>query len=214
MIIENIFFKLFGNYDKEKDSNKDAEGKGTLERLNLALARDLDTTVYPKITYLIENVLQPAVCFARYIPFLEKGYGNHTLFLSADIETRRKIQKYLLRFYTIKGTIKGYKILFNLLGFEASITEFWGEFTFDSPVTFDDPERRFDMQCMGCSKYCINLTRIGGGSEEPTDAEVTGILNIISFNEPINARLKCITFDETPIDTGDYSYQDFNPDYW
>lgn len=213
-MIKDIIFKLFGNFDKEVDNNKNAEGEGTLERFNLVLGGDFDDSIYPKISYLIENVLTPFSCFERYLPFLEKSAGNHVLFFSSNPETRRKIQKYLLRFYTIKGTIKGYKLLFNLLGFDAEITESWQEFTFDSPITFDNEERRFDMQCRGCSKYCINLIRSYGIPGEPTEEEIQAIKNIIAFNEPINARLDCITFDEAPIDLGDYSYEDFNIDYF
>jgi hypothetical protein len=213
-MIKQFIFKVFGNYDKENDLLKDAEGRGFLERFNLVMGNDFDNVQYPKIEYLFENVLNPISCFERYIPFLERGHGNDVLFLNSNIYTRRKIQRFLLRLYQIKGTIKGYKHLFCLLGFEAEITETWLDYSFDSPITFDHTERRFDMQCQGCSKYCINLTRINGGTADPSPAEVQAIKNIIRFNEPINAKLDCVTYEDTPIDTGDYSYLDFNQDYY
>lgn len=213
-MIKEFIFKLFSNYDKTNDTYIDSTGKGFLERFNLVVANDFDTEIYPKIEYFFENVLNPVSAFEKYLPFLEGGVGNDVLFLSANADVRRKIQKFILRLYQIKGTVKGYTHLFRLLGFNAEITESWLDYSFDSPITFDDAERRFDMQCQGCSKYCINLTRTGGGVAEPTPVEVQAIKNIIKFNEPINAKLDCITFRDTPIDTGDYSYLDFNLDFY
>lgn len=213
---DNIF-RLFGNYDKASDVNKDITGKGTYERYNECIGVDIDDEIYPLIQNLYDNVKNPLTAFERFVPFIESGLGfnrdNNTLYVSSSLEWRRKIAQYKLRFDTRRGTIPSYVHMYALLGLDAIIQETYGQFGFDSLITFDHPVRVFDQKCAPCSTYSILLT----GEPELTPELHEAILSIIRYNEPINARLSSVSYngeDLTPVETsGDYN-DDYNNDFY
>ena len=217
--LENRIFSYFGTFDKIADTNKDLVGEGTLERYNEVMGEEFDLYLDPQIENLFKNVLNPYFCFTRYVQMLEGEAGNQGLFIAGDIATRRKIQRYIKRLYSIKGTPNGYIHLLNLLGFACEIEEFFTNYSFDSEVTFDYPERRFDMFCQGCTEYCLNLERLDETTDELTGAEKKGISNIILFNQPIDTKLRCVKFYGEEIDLGDFDLDtgeppgDFNNDF-
>lgn len=214
MILKDKIFALFGRNDALNDSYKDGNGKGLLQRFNEMLAGDYDDHVDPLVVGIFENVLNPVSCFERYLPFLEEGHGNRQLFITGGTDVRRKIQNYILRLYQIKGTVFGYKHLFKLMGLNVTITEFYNNYSFDSAVTFDDAERHWDMFCLPCSQYCLDISRIDLTTDPLTDEELLAINNIIVFNQPINTKLKCIEFNGTGVDLSDFIDIEFNADYF
>jgi len=195
------------------DNNKDLNGKGTLERFNECIGLDMDM-IYPLVENLMDNLYNPKTCFDRYVPYLESMLGfsinNGLLYLFNTIQWRRIVVQNILHYYTIKGTKKGYEVLFNLIGISMELTESFGHNTFDSPITFDDNIRHFDTGCQTCSCYHLKLV----GPMPMTDELNVVIGNIIRFNEPINARLCGITYnDETVQLVGDFN-TDFNLDFY
>lgn len=197
--IKQIIFGFFGSYEKRIDTNKDGAGKGTLERFNEAIGEEYDVEMQPLIDALMDNVQNPTACFERYIPLLELGSGNDRLYLSSGYPIRRAIQHYILRYWQIKGTKKFLESLLSFIGFNVSLTEFYSSYSFDSPVTFDDDDRRFDMKCQPCSDYKLDLSRIGGGTGAMTPTEIAAVLSIVTTNQPINAVLKGIWYNGTQI---------------
>ena len=191
-LVKDIIFDLFGHHDKSVDTNKDAQGKGTLERFNELIGDDIDVNILPNAINVIDNTLVPKTALDKFIPYLEFVLGQ-PVNIGADLPTRRKILGFILRFYQIKGTTKSYSLLLGMLGFAVVITEHFSKFGFDSPTTFDSDERTFDSACPTCSDYSVALTSGQTITPELLDA----IFNVLEFNEPINAKLREITHNGT-----------------
>lgn len=195
MLFIDKLFDYFGAYDKRSDLNKDVNGRGIWERYNRAIGKSIDNECVTLIDNLMKNIYDPDTCFSRYVQYLESmlGYNKdlNTLYLSPAIPARRRMLKKILRLYQIKGTKRAYTLLFGMLGFGVTLVENFNDYSFDSPVTFDDPVRRFDMKCDTCSTYVINLT--GGGPMTPELLQA--VLSIIEFNQPINARLTGLNYN-------------------
>jgi hypothetical protein len=190
--LSNIIFGLFGEHYKREDLRKDELGRGLAERINIAVAEEFDDNLNNKITSLVANCLNPILAEAKFIPELEDMTGTPPVI--GDLEMRRKVVSYMRRLCNIKGTKRSYEVLFRLLGFTGvELYEDWSKISFDSPLTLDDPERRFDMGlCPSCSDYNINLL----GQVTVTPTVLTYIYNIIRFSQPINANLTGITYNE------------------
>lgn len=198
MQFEFNIFKYFSKSDKRVDSNKDGNNKGTLERFNECIGADIDDLT-PFIDSILDNLYNPETCFDRYVPYLESMTGfdidKGLIYLYQDLDWRRRVLKHVFRYYNIKGTKKGYEVLFQLLGITMSLTEYDNTNSFDSPLTFDSPGRVFDRgRCFGCSGYTLDL--VGPTLTPELNA---AILNIIKFNQPINAILQLLTYNSVPI---------------
>lgn len=210
MLLKPFIFSLFGDFEKTIDSNKDVAQKGTLERVQESLGEDYDEELATLIDNLVNYNVQPITASESMLPNIEADYGNVGILPAMSIANRRTAQRHILKYYAIRGTKKCYELLFNLLGFDAEITEFFAYYSFDSPVSFDDDARVFDLgKCAGCSGYTINLIRFSG-SGPLTDEELAAITRIITFNEPINARLVSLLLDGETI--GDFNL-DYNYDF-
>lgn len=194
--LQDIIFPLFGSYEKLVDSNKDASDKGILERYNESIAVDFDTNLFPLIDKVRENVRDIQTLFSRYVAFFEDMLGI-TVFLSSDIEFRRRLARYAHRYYEIKGTRRGFEVLASLIGMTVVITEDFTYFSFDSPVLFDDPVRTFDIG--KCGSYCTSYTADFTGVGVLTPEMESAIKNIVKFNEPINAVLTGLTYNGNSI---------------
>lgn len=205
-----IFNEYFSKKDKREDINKDSEGKGTLERYNELMGVDLDTMVLPYVDNLLANRLVPETAVENAIPYLESERGfdpkNDTLYLGSSILMRRAVLRAIRRLYQVKGTIRGYEIPFGMLGMTLVLTEFLNENGFDSDITLDFPTRRFDSFCPSCADYSIALT----GVVTLTPDLIRAIRSIIIFNQPIDTKVRSITYNGAVIDE---LYADFNLDF-
>jgi hypothetical protein len=211
MIFETgIFNKFFTARDKRVDVNKDINGKGTLERWTEVSGKDIDDNIKPLLDYLLENTIIPETCFERYVPFLESEWGNkidtQNLYLSQAYVVRRKVLEVLGRLHTVRGSIRGYEVCFGMLGLTMVLTEHEAGYGLDSPITFDDVSRRLDSSCPTCSDYTVELT----GTATLSSVLIAAIWSIIIFNQPINARLRLITYNGEEIVSG---APDFNNDF-
>lgn len=192
--IKDKIFPLFGAYDSRIDVNKDSNGKGTLERYNEALAEEYDEEFETLVTTIYENVKNPKSGYAKYLSSLELGKGNDYI-LPHTLPIRRDIQLYLKKYWQIKGTAAFLNAVLGLGGFAVTVTENYADYGFDSPVTFDDVDRKFDLGCGACSQYSVVISRLDGSTEEPSQSEWIFIESVIGINEPIDTKLKDLTFD-------------------
>lgn len=206
----NIFPKFFTSHDKRTDSNKDVNGKGTLERFTEIVGKDLDENIMPLLDNLLLNIYPHDTAFDRYIPYLESMFGfkytNWNLYLSSAISMRRNVLAVIHRLHSIRGSYRGYEVCFSMLGMTIVLTEHPAGYGFDSIVTLDDVNRTFDSNCPTCSDYSLDLT----GTITITPAVLQAIASIIEFNEPINARLRSLTYNGSPISI---TFPDFNNDF-
>jgi hypothetical protein len=204
-------FGLFGDYFQLTDPNKDISGKGTLQRFNEAVAEDFDEEVMPEIENLVTNLIPALTLLNSHLSIVEESIG-HNLYLGPEEVWRRRVLKYIMRLYEIRGTKKCYTLLLNWIGFDVTITEHSDDYTFDSAVTFDDATRVWDRSCQGCSDYTLDLSRIVPGASTLSSVELAAINSIIEFNQPINANLREILFDGSSIGACDFM-PDFNNDF-
>lgn len=193
---KNYIFELFSSYDHQVDPNKDTDGKGTNQRYNEIVGNYIDEELIKNIDNLVGNNLLPDTAYDRFLPYLEERLGVD-LYIYNTLEWRRRVLKYIQKWYLIKGTVRSYKLMFSMLGFtDISVNEYLDSNSFDSSVTFDDPDRVFDMSaCNRCVGYDLMLF----GDLEINPDIVAAIDAIIKFNEPINGFVKSIFYNDTPL---------------
>lgn len=200
-------FQFFGVADKLNDPNKNAQNKGTQERTMETVAKFIDTDVTPLIDSLADNMLDPKLMLSQYINYAEYDKGVGLSFYNTD-DWRRRVVRYIHRWYEIKGTKKCYNLMFAMLGISCVLTELFWVSGLDSPITFDDTDRVFDLKCATCSRYTLTLT--GGASLTP--ALEAAINEVIKFNKPLGAVLVALRYNATNL-TILPSYNDnFNDD--
>lgn len=192
------FFKdwLFGKFPrqfKDNDSNKDANGEGTLERYLRNFGMELDEDFKPFIDNFLD-LFDPTKCPTQLLSNLSFILG---LPLSIDNteETYRKILQYAIRLYKVKGTQTSYQMLFNLIGLDIVILEdIPGKaliydanpiFTYDGP----DAVNHYDTGCAPCSGYSIAYNSFSNPLDISyvSPALLAIAQTIICFLQPINA---------------------------
>lgn len=202
-LLKEKIFGFFGREIKIRDSYKDVNGKGILERYNEVMGLEYDTYYSEYIDNLIDNTLVPQTVLEKFIPYMELMFGG-LQFSGTDIQTRRKILKFALRLYETKGTKKGYDLIFRLLGFNSvTIVEYDDNYTFDmgnttsapdpSTVGFDDFYRRFDSKCPTCSAYTL---MVYGDMELTSDLQKM-IFRADDLERPINADIRSVFYNDT-----------------
>lgn len=203
---KSIIFPLFGVDEKVQDINKDANDKGTLERYNEIIGDDIDQNIRPLATDLVDNVLAVPTFYAKFIPNAEEDMGIDFVIYDSEV-WRRRVIRFLQDWVEIKGTKRAYRVMLGMIGVNVTnIIESFSSYSFDSPVKFDDPVRRFDMQCLACTGYTIYAE----GIPLPTDELIAAITAIVRFNQPINAKLTDFIYNgesiQPVIDNAAFSY--------
>lgn len=198
MNIKNIIWGLFSNGVRLLDlKGVVMDGKGTFQRYNETFAEYLDDNFIPFINEFVENTINPDKIPSQFIPLRERHLGLDQPFLE-DISFRRKVLKILPQLYKRRGTKTNFVVLLRMIGFDTvEVVEEWITYSLDSPVNLDDPIRRFDTggRCAACSQYTINLT----GSIVISPAILQAIGRVVDFNEPINARLIGVNYNDDSI---------------
>jgi hypothetical protein len=195
MGLQQTIFGYFGGYEKIIDTHKDVDDKGILERFNEALGQEYDENLEPFVSLLFQNVQDPVLCIPKYVQRLEVTDGNDSLYLSPDVDVRRSIQHFITRYWAIKGTKRFLKDLLGLIFLVPTVTEYFSSYSFDSPVTFDDVERRWDMKCQTCSKYRIDLVRSDSTTTALSSTEIAAVLSVVTTNQPLDAILVGVWFN-------------------
>lgn len=199
MKFRETIFNYFSFHDHQVDIMPDAMGKGVNQRFNEVVGKYIDEELLSKIDNLVANNLLPDVAYDRLIPYLEQRVGVE-LVMGNSMEWRRRVLAHILHWYKIKGTIRAYKLMLGMLGFkDVRIVENFKTNSFDSPLTFDDPDRVFDMsKCNQCVYYDVQLF---GDNVQLTPEIKSAIDSVIKFNEPINAKRRTLKLNDKPLIT-------------
>lgn len=197
--LKNIIFGKFGKRDAINDVLKDPiSNKGFKQRFQELLAWDSDDNEIDLINNLVENTQAPRTVLTKFLPYNEGRFGG-LVDLHGSLLLRRKVLEHASYLHRIRSTKKGYETLFRWMGFDTYVVMAAAlVYGFDSPTTFDDDDRVFDGHCATCRKYSIELT----GTMPITSELVNGILNVVTFNEPIDMELMFIYYNGTPIING------------
>ena len=200
---KNSIFALFGAYDKQTDINVDVDGKGTYERYNEVVGDDIDNNVVIYIQNMFEENHLPATLQPIFFTTVEASIGIDFILMNAEA-WRRRIIMYIKKLCMIKGTKRCITLMLSWFGLSVVITETFAAYGLDSPVTFDDVTRRFDMRCYGCSYFQLAIT--GAGPLAPEVETAIGV--IVAFNKPINATYLGFTYTDSTA--GDFIGGDFD----
>jgi hypothetical protein len=170
MSYKDKIFAFLGLNEKLIDSNKDANGRGTLERYIMAFGDDIDTNIVPLIENLVLNTTGIETMFGRFIEPHEGTRGVLPLSFNrgtTDAHTgilnrwmRRRLLLHIEKLTLIRGTKRCYEILLRLADrtiTSVSITENFLETRYD--VAQYDTTARYDTSiCSECPRYSILIT--------------------------------------------------------
>ena len=192
-------FGLFGANAAEHDTFK-VNGKGLHQRYQEKIFEDADENEIDKINRFTQYLINPDTLLSSFIPLRFESLGGYDPILASiglNEPHMRKVLKYWMSLVGKKGTKIGYIAMFRMIGIDGTILiEEYGTTTgFDSAVTLDDTVRRFDGSSSTCSDYSIQLF----GTAILTAQLMAEIMAVISFNEPINARLVRVSYYQITI---------------
>lgn len=208
---KNIF-NLFSAFEAREDTFKDIKGKGILQRFHEMLGDYWDTELVPSLEGILGQTIVPRTMRSEFIPYMEQLYG--IVPIVPDLEIRREFVAQWLSIMKVKGTLRSYQMVLGIFGItNVTIEDIPAGQGFDSPVTFDDPSRKFDASdCFTCSGYYLHYTppvTSPWNKQEFIDI----ILRCVKLVEPINARLAglvvngvIVMFDLYIADNGDLIY--------
>lgn len=212
---------LLPNSIIDRDSYKDVDSKGFVERFLGAFGAELDdnqSARLEQISILYEPmaILElvglssfdatfdytfggPDPNIPQYLDNFAIALGDFPRFLTNDRDFARFLT-YLISIWKIKGTKKSYKALLTVLGHsDVSITEsIPAEVTYDAdpPFTYDaDPLVLYDVNCATCSDYQIHITTV----LVLTGEEYRRMWELIYWIEPIGAHLSEVIWNATSV---------------
>lgn len=196
----DFFFGKLPIYYKINDTYKDINGEGLLERYLRIFGLEIDNNIKPKIDNYLDNI-DPFTIDPQYLTTLGYTLGSPPD-LTGNPNDYAKLIAYIISIYKIKGTLKAFQLLFALLGYNVTITEYPPS----QQVYFDDGSLldtglTFDSGCPCCSDYSISVNSLlnpgGGPCSSPNFFNITPALlplftQIVEFNAPIDAHLRSI----------------------
>lgn len=188
---------------------KDVNGDGLLKRYLRVPGMELDANFMPFMDNFL-NLIDLIQCDDKFLPLIG-GILGYPPSISGDNPTYRKVLAYAVAIYKVKGTLKSFQILFNLIGLDIDIKEAVPkkEVKYDlDPAAIYDNNNIYDSDCDHCSGFWIlwrptaNPCNIFNGDLGSFSASVlASINNIICFLTPINATYLGIIRDLNACDT-------------
>lgn len=196
---QNFFFGQLPIYYKVKDTYKDNNDRGLLERYLEIFGLELDEELIPLVDNYLNIVSPLDLPDPKYLTTLGYTLGSPPDLLIGQPDSYAKLLAYIINIYKIKGTARSYELLFALLGFNVTIIEL----TPQAPIYMDegnimDDDLIMDISCPSCSEYEVIvsplLTNPTLTCQAPTYATVDNtilaqFIRIIEFLQPINAQL-------------------------
>ena len=196
-------YNQFPYFFRENDTYKDNEGRGIFQRYLSALGSEWDNgslNTIPGLDTLTDAELvgdKQLVHLADVLGNPPDTFGNEPRY--------RVLLKYITHINKYKGTLKGYQLLFSILGVEVTIEEITlTSYKYDSGNQYDT-DIIYDGNCPPCSFYVLHITDPDGNCPEIGQAQsnvtLRQLLNaIVAYVEPLNAVLKDITYEGTSLE--------------
>jgi hypothetical protein len=197
---------MLPQYFHENDSYKDNTGRGLLQRYLKTMGDELDQKLLPEIECYL-RILDAQNCEPKYLNHLSDILGNPPD-IFGDEDMYRNLLSYICSVYKIKGTKKAYELFFSLLGFNVELIEIpplTQESKYDlSGGKYDtgNTDSTYDQdRCKPCSYYDLTLYPKNQEQLVFNQDLISRIMAAIEFNEPINAKLRHLTFGLLATDT-------------
>lgn len=188
MDVREFIVKQMPIYYHREDTMKDQSGRGILIRFLGMLGISLQEDLVDKLENLI-NELDPETATTKFLSLLAFTVGNPVDILGTDESFRLRLSQ-AISLYKLKGTVKSYKLLFNLLGLEVGVFEDF------PPQMYYDTDLKYDSDLLydndPCSVLCIPyklLVAQNGGPVNLTGDMIDALYAAINDIEPINAQL-------------------------
>ena len=183
------------DYFYDKDTYKHSNGKGLFERYLVLFGEYIDTDIYEPINNYL-NIIDASICEGKFLNHLSDVLGNPPDVFKNE-QQYRNLLSYIVSVYKIKGTIDAYELFFNILGFDIVLTE---EVPNVADSSYDylneyDGETQYDIDsCIPCSYYDIRFSYIDNPGELLDLNTLKLLRQAVNFNQPINAKLKALTY--------------------
>lgn len=198
--IKDYLWGLIPESLRQRDGNKNAQGKGLLERFLSIFGEELNEEVVPLLENLI-NQLDPETADDIYLSELAFQVARPKDILE-DLNIYRLVLKQIISLYKIKGTAKSYTFFFNLLGMHADIVEHLPlDNVYDAGLIYDDNSANAhvydETSCeVGCVEYSINYYNLPGKTVAPLtgDLRANVIAIIQEFLEPVDCKLRDLIY--------------------
>jgi hypothetical protein len=196
MIVFNDYLvKRLPDYIIERDSYKDINQKGFVQRYVGMLGLELDEEIYNKLEELPDQWDPRTVANPEYINYFAVMLGDLPRLLD-DEYNYSSILLYIVSIYRIKGTINSYKALLGALGHTTvTIAEIDNSSVIydltPSPLLYDAPGVIYDDNCRSCSFYQILLTT----SLPVTGVNYQSVIVAASLLEPLGAQLLSVSWN-------------------
>lgn len=190
LLIDNLPY-----YYIEKDSYKDINGKGLLERYLEVFTGYIDKELYEPINNYLE-IVDASICDEKYLNHLSDVLGNPPD-IFRDEQQYRNLLSYIVSVYKIKGTKDAYELFFSIIGFRIEIEEDQPDpetYIYDTTLLYDNLETYDRNQCENCSSYSIKFYPQVGDGTVLNISDVVLLQAAIDFNEPINANLTAFSY--------------------
>lgn len=179
------------------DSYKNAEDEGLYERYMSLFGDNIDSDIMPEINCYL-NIIDASITDEKYLNHISDVLGNPPDVFK-NINQYRNLLSYIVSVYKIKGTKDAYSLFFGILGFNVQLIEIPilnEESLYDQEGIYDrnNIDSVYDQDiCQSCSDYDIIFSYSDTGNIV-LDSNIVNLLRAaISFNEPINARLRSLT---------------------
>lgn len=189
---KNLFKNLIPVYIRENDSYKNPDKEGLFERYMALFGESIDNEQANQIENYL-NILDSSVAESKHLSHISDVLGNPPDIFK-DINQYRNLLSYIVNVYKVKGTSEGYKLFFYILGFDVSVENLEplnNTLLYDEGDEYDTEELIYDPEtCVMCSYYNIIIRQITGAPYSIDGNTIQLLNNAISFNEPINAKLK------------------------
>ena len=201
---EPWFFKFLPPYFKMNDTYKDAQGQGLLERYLSAFDPEVLLETFPNINKYLD-IIDVRTCAPKFLTHISDVLGNPPDIFD-DEDKYRNLLAYIVSVYKIKGSIESYELFFDILGFDIELEEiplFNQNSVYDNEGIFDSDEFEsiYDKNgCPSCSYYDLTLYYKDVNNFTINQEMINNIREAITFNEPINAKLRRLTIGFRIVD--------------
>jgi hypothetical protein len=200
-MLEQFLKNLIPSYILEKDSYKDVDGKGFVERYLEIFGQELDDNTLASLEDYEISTIDVNLTAEKFLDYYEDLQGDIKNF-GTDTAARRSIIKYIISIYSIKGTKESIKQILATRGYKVNtITEHDPvEYRYDGAgVNYDDPLVKYDEVCQGCSEITIDMDK--NYVEAITVAELVVIDQLLDLVLPIDTTIRDITINGDSIFT-------------
>lgn len=151
--------------------------------------------IIPKIECYLK-IIDAQITGEEYLTHLSDVLGNPPDIFN-DTFLYRNLLSYIVSVYKIKGTKKAYELFFSVLGFDIDLVEIEPsslEINYDSDNQYDSGHLYDQNNCVSCSYYDITFYYKDSSNTVLGQDILERLKEAITFNEPINAKLRNLTF--------------------